>query len=43
MPHVGFDPTIAVFERAKTFRALDLRGHCDRPIEGLVCAIVEVL
>jgi hypothetical protein len=27
MPRVGFEPTILVFERAKTFHAL---GHCDR-------------
>jgi hypothetical protein len=27
MPQVGFEPTMAVFERVKTVHALD---HCDR-------------
>jgi hypothetical protein len=31
MPQVGFEPTIAVFEWAKTVYALDrVAGHCDR-------------
>jgi hypothetical protein len=31
MLRVGFEPTIPVFERAKTVHALDrARGHCDR-------------
>jgi hypothetical protein len=31
MPEVGFEPTIPVFERAKTVHALDsAAGHCDR-------------
>jgi hypothetical protein len=30
MTQVWFEPTIPVFERAKTVHALD-RGHCDRP------------
>jgi hypothetical protein len=29
MPRVGFEPTIPMFERAKTVHVL-LRGHCDR-------------
>jgi hypothetical protein len=29
MPRVGFEPTIPVFERTKTFHALD-RAQCDR-------------
>jgi hypothetical protein len=29
MPLVGFQPTIPVFDRAKTVHALRLRGHCD--------------
>jgi hypothetical protein len=33
MPRVGFEPTIAMSERVKTFHALDCAaGHCDRPI-----------
>jgi hypothetical protein len=32
MPWAGFEPTISVFESAKTFHALVLwAGHCDRP------------
>jgi hypothetical protein len=31
MPGVGYEPTISVFEHAKTVHALDRRGHCDRP------------
>jgi hypothetical protein len=30
MPRVGFELTILVFERAKTFHALDPGGHCAR-------------
>jgi hypothetical protein len=29
MPRVGFEPTIPVFEQAKTVHALE-RGHCGR-------------
>jgi hypothetical protein len=29
MPQVGFEPTIPVFERAKTVHALDRATHCD--------------
>jgi hypothetical protein len=28
---LGLEPTIPVFERAKTFHVLRLHGHCDRP------------
>jgi hypothetical protein len=31
MPLVVFEPTIPVFERAKTGSCLRPRGHCDRP------------
>jgi hypothetical protein len=32
MPQVGFEPTIPVFERAKTVHVfVRPRGHCDRP------------
>jgi hypothetical protein len=31
MPRVEFEPTIPVFQRAKTVHALDrVAGHCDR-------------
>jgi hypothetical protein len=32
MPQVGFEPTIPVFEQAKTVHASE-RGHCDRLCE----------
>jgi hypothetical protein len=32
MPRVGFEPTSPLFDRAKTFHALDRAPHCDRPM-----------
>jgi hypothetical protein len=38
MPEVGFEPTISVFERAKTVHALDCAATvCDRHIRSHRC------
>jgi hypothetical protein len=43
MPRVRFEPTIPVFERAKTVHVLRLRGHCNRHQNTYLALIVFVL
>jgi hypothetical protein len=41
MPRVGFEPTIQMFVRSKTFRALGRRGRCNRSY-GILISSTEM-